>query len=227
MVGKAETISSDGAQTAANLETLREEVIKRTDYLNNKRAENEKIHEDSMNSIRSDTLQSLLELRQHMNAEVSKEFKTMEEKIRNDQAAFGEQVKKLLQDAANASSGNFSSFGSGNNFGESRNWQSNASTKPIMEHKVMQGLKMFTGERGEFKQWNEKLKNALGQVLGKGVKRVMEFLAHCEHTNKDDCRSDVEQAMEDASVSKSEVAEVQWSRLPDILYEALIDRTEK
>ena len=97
LMSKVEVSSNDGAQPAANLETLREEVIKRTDYLNNKRSENEKTQEDSMNSLRQDTLQSLLELRQHMNAEVSKEFKMMEEKIRNDQAAFGEQVKKLLQ----------------------------------------------------------------------------------------------------------------------------------
>ena len=39
--------------------------------------------------------------------------------------------------------------------------------------------------------WNEKLKNAIGQVIGKGTKRVMEFLGHCEHTNRDEYKKEV------------------------------------
>jgi len=34
----------------------------------------------------------------------------------------------------------------------------------VSEYKAMQQLKSFTGERGKFREWNEKLLNALAQV---------------------------------------------------------------
>ena len=34
----------------------------------------------------------------------------------------------------------------------------------MSEYKAMQQLKAFTGERGKFRQWNEKLLNAVAQV---------------------------------------------------------------
>ena len=37
-------------------------------------------------------------------------------------------------------------------------------SKPVSEYKAMQQLKSFAGERGKFREWNEKLLNALAQV---------------------------------------------------------------
>ena len=37
-------------------------------------------------------------------------------------------------------------------------------SKPVSEYKAMQQLKAFAGERGKFREWNEKLLNALAQV---------------------------------------------------------------
>ena len=36
--------------------------------------------------------------------------------------------------------------------------------KPVSEHKAVQQLKSFTGDRSKFREWNEKLLNALAQV---------------------------------------------------------------
>ena len=36
--------------------------------------------------------------------------------------------------------------------------------KPVSEHKAVQQLKNFTGDRSKFREWNEKLLNALAQV---------------------------------------------------------------
>ena len=36
--------------------------------------------------------------------------------------------------------------------------------KPVSEHKAIQQLKSFTGDRSKFREWNEKLLNALAQV---------------------------------------------------------------
>ena len=36
--------------------------------------------------------------------------------------------------------------------------------KPVSEHKAIQQLKGFAGDRSKFREWNEKLLNALGQV---------------------------------------------------------------
>ena len=36
--------------------------------------------------------------------------------------------------------------------------------KQVSEHKAVQQLKSFTGDRSKFREWNEKLLNALAQV---------------------------------------------------------------
>ena len=36
--------------------------------------------------------------------------------------------------------------------------------KPVSEHKAIQQLKNFSGDRSKSREWNEKLLNALGQV---------------------------------------------------------------
>merc|ERR1712115_685310 len=38
------------------------------------------------------------------------------------------------------------------------------STKPVSEYKALQNLKPFTGDRSKFREWNDKLVNALAQV---------------------------------------------------------------
>ena len=42
--------------------------------------------------------------------------------------------------------------------------------KPVSEHKAVQQLKSFTGDRAKFREWNEKLLNALAQVEVKNAK---------------------------------------------------------
>ena len=44
--------------------------------------------------------------------------------------------------------------------------------KPVSEHKAIQQLKGFTGDRSKFREWNEKLLNALGQVNVKNRKAL-------------------------------------------------------
>ena len=44
--------------------------------------------------------------------------------------------------------------------------------KPVSEHKAIQQLRNFAGDRSKFREWNEKLLNALGQVhIGNRKKR--------------------------------------------------------
>ena len=55
IVEQASKFSLRGNKVESEIEELKAEMTRRTDYLNNKRAENEKIHEDSMASMREDT----------------------------------------------------------------------------------------------------------------------------------------------------------------------------
>ena len=47
--------------------------------------------------------------------------------------------------------------------------------KPVSEHKAIQQLKSFTGDRGKFREWNEKLLNALAQGDVKNRKVLKAF----------------------------------------------------
>eukprot|EP00959_Pyramimonas_sp_CCMP1952_P461240 9481258-Pyramimonas_sp.AAC.5 len=44
------------------------------------------------------------------------------------------------------------------------NGTKHGSSKPISEYKALQALKTFNGERAKFRDWNDKLLNALAQV---------------------------------------------------------------
>ena len=48
--------------------------------------------------------------------------------------------------------------------------------KPVSEHKAIQQLKGFTGDRSRFREWNEKLLNALGQVNVKN-RQALKYLS--------------------------------------------------
>ena len=52
--------------------------------------------------------------------------------------------------------------------------------KPVSEHKAIQQLKTFTGDRSKFREWNEKLLNALGQVNVKNRKALKYLNAKLE-----------------------------------------------
>ena len=51
--------------------------------------------------------------------------------------------------------------------GKGGGWQ-----KTVSEHKAIQQLESFTGGRSKFKEWNEKLLHALGQVNVKNRKAL-------------------------------------------------------
>ena len=48
--------------------------------------------------------------------------------------------------------------------------------KPVSEHKAIQQLNNFIGDRAKFREWNEKLLNALGQVNVKN-RRALEYIS--------------------------------------------------